>query len=103
MDPRVERPGGFFMSETKMTEFLRPNVVTTQMGHKSRTPLYQSIREGTFIRPIKIGRKAVGFPAAEVEQILSARAAGASIAQIKQLVSSLHAQRAERLAQLFAV
>ena len=52
--------------------------------------------KGTFTKPIPIGKRSVGWPDFEVEQINLARVAGATSEQLKFLVAQLMAQR-ERL------
>lgn len=59
----------------------------------SRSHIYQQVKDGLFIKPIRLGKRAVGWPSNEVNTLLSARIAGQSSEQIKLLVSTLEAAR----------
>lgn len=72
---------------------LRLPAVTNKTGD-SRSPHYINVSEGLFTRPVKIGRRAVAWPAHEVDQIVAARIRGDSPAAIKRLVQQLHEARA---------
>ena len=74
---------------------LRMPAVKAETGHRSHASIYNSIREGLFTKPVPIGARSVGWPDTEVAAINSARIAGQSEAQIKELVNRLHAKRAE--------
>ena len=39
----------------------------------SKATLYRMIRAGTFPRPVKLGKRAIGFPKDEVEKWLTSR------------------------------
>lgn len=71
-------------------------------GEKSRTSLYQALKKGTFTQPIKLTGKSVAWLLEEVQVLVRARGLGADDAQLAELVTRLHAQRAERLAELLA-
>ncbi len=62
---------------------------------RSRSSHYQDIVQGVFVPPIRIGRRASGWPHNEVEAINRARIAGKSEAEIRKLVSRLIAARGE--------
>lgn len=67
-----------------------------QVVHKTgrgRSTLYTDIKAGFFVKPVKIGARAVGWPAHEVNQIVSARVAGKSDDEIRVLVEKLEAAR----------
>ena len=68
-----------------------PNVLT-KFG-VSRSHLYQQVKDGLFVKPIRLGKRAVGWPSDEISTLLSARIAGQSNDQIKSLVSKLEASR----------
>ena len=59
----------------------------------SRSGIYEKIKRGTFVPPVKIGRRAVAWPAYEVAAINAARIAGRSDAELKALVARLCADR----------
>lgn len=63
----------------------------------TRSPLYSKVATGLFPRPVKLGRRAAGWPAHEVEAVLVARAAGATDDELTKLVSKLHDSRKSRL------
>lgn len=70
---------------------------------RARSTVYMDRAEGLLPEPVKLGARAVGFPAHEVDQVMEARAAGATAEQIKALVKRLMAQRTKRLAELLSV
>lgn len=74
-------------------QFLRIHELTRTTGFKSLTTIRRQIREGIFPRGVAIGDRAKGWPQHEVEQIQRARMAGASKADLQQIVASLHEQR----------
>lgn len=59
----------------------------------SRTGLYKQIKEGLFPPGVKLGVRRVAWPDYETEQVLKARIAGQSDAQIRELVRRLIADR----------
>lgn len=59
----------------------------------SRTTHYQQIADGLFPPPVRIGARAVGWPANEVEAINAARIAGRSESDIRELVKRLLRER----------
>lgn len=74
---------------------LRMPAVKAETGHRSHASIYNAIRAGLFTKPVSIGERAVGWPDSEVRAINAARIAGKSEAEIRELVSRLHAKRAE--------
>lgn len=77
-----------------MEKILRLPAVVELTG-KTRSPLYADIQAGLFVRPIKLGLRAAGWPESEVECVILARIAGASDEHLRDLVKRLHAKRAE--------
>lgn len=65
------------------------------MGHRSHASIYTAIRAGLFTRPVPIGERSVGWPDYEVKAINTARIAGKTEADIRDLVNRLHAKRIE--------
>jgi prophage regulatory protein len=51
--------------------------------------IYEDIKNGTFVPPIKLGPRSNGWIETEVEAVLSARAAALSTSRIKALVDEL--------------
>lgn len=76
---------------------LRLPDVKVETGHPSHASIYSRIKEGTFPKPVRIGQRAVGWPADEVRTINLARIAGKTDDEIRDLVNRLHAKRAELL------
>lgn len=74
---------------------LRIPAVKAETGHRSHASIYNAIRAGLFTKPVRIGERAVGWPDSEVQAINAARIAGKSEAEIRELVSRLHAKRAD--------
>lgn len=58
-----------------------------------RSSFYARIRAGLFTKPVKIGRRAAGWPAHEVAALNAARIAGKSDEEIRDLVQSLEGAR----------
>lgn len=71
---------------------LRLPAVKARFG-RSRSSLYGDIKVGTFVPPVRLGPRCVGWPEHEVDQILAARIAGKSEDEIKALVKRLEASR----------
>ena len=59
----------------------------------SRSTLYLQIAEGLFTKPVRLGPRAVGWPAREVTSLNRARIAGKTDNEIRALVARLHAAR----------
>ena len=77
-----------------MATILRLPQALAESG-KTRSPWYQDITRGLMTRPVKLSRRAAGWPADEVEAINAARIAGRTEAEIRALVERLHAKRLE--------
>lgn len=73
-------------------KILRYWTVLDLSGH-GRSTLYNKIAGGLWTRPIRIGSRAVGWPDHEVEAIISARIAGKSDSEIRDLVRRLESDR----------
>jgi prophage regulatory protein len=69
--------------------------IKAETGHRSHASIYNAVRAGLFTKPVPIGQRAVGWPDYEVKAINTARIAGKSEAEIRELVNILHAKRAE--------
>jgi len=67
--------------------------VVESISGDSRPTIYRRIKEGLWTRPVKIGRRSVGWPENEVAAINAARIAGKSDEEIRSLVVSLEAAR----------
>lgn len=74
---------------------LRMPAIKAETGHRSHTSIYTAIKAGLFTTGVAIGQRAVGWPSEEVQAINAARIAGKSEAEIRELVSRLHAKRTE--------
>lgn len=59
-----------------------------------RATLYRNIQRGLFTRPVKIGAR-VAWPISEINALNSARIAGKSEAEIKELVTNLEKARVQ--------
>lgn len=75
-----------------MKRILRIKGVIERLG-KSRSPIYADIQSGVFVRPIKLGERAAGWPEHEVEQIIAARIRGDNDEALRKLVRRLHEAR----------
>ena len=76
-------------------QILRMPAVKGRAGHRSDASIYNAIRDGLFTTGVAIGQRAKGWPDYEVDALISARIAGKSDAEIRELVKRLHAKRAE--------
>jgi prophage regulatory protein len=71
---------------------LRRRQVEAETGY-SRSTLYLRISQGLWPKPVRLGPRAVGWPAGEVASLNAARIAGHSEAAISALVSRLETAR----------
>lgn len=67
---------------------LRFNTVKAKTGYP-RSTLYYQISKGTFPTPVKLGERAVGWLAAEVDAVIQARVSGMPDAEIRALIRQL--------------
>ena len=58
-----------------------------------RTTLYKQIEEGLMPPPVKLSENTIAFPESEINAIISARIAGKTPDEIRQLVAQLVADR----------
>lgn len=68
-----------------------PRVLAT-LG-KSRSSFYTDLSQGLWTRPVSLGPRARGWPAAEVIQLVKAIIAGLSNKEIRELVLELERSR----------
>ena len=59
----------------------------------SRSTLYLRIAQGLWTKPVKLGVRAVGWPAGDVAAVIAARIAGQSDDEIRALVVRLETAR----------
>ncbi len=59
----------------------------------SRSTLYLRIAHGVLTHPVSLGGRAVGWPAHEIVALNTARIAGKSDAEIRELVTKLETAR----------
>ncbi len=71
---------------------LRRKRVEAESG-QSRSTLYARIAQGLYTKPVRIGPRAVRWPAGEVAALNAARIAGRSDDEIRALVLKLEAAR----------
>ena len=76
-------------------KILRLPSVKAEMGHRSDASIYNAIRAGLFPVGVQIGQRAKGWPDYEVKAINTARVAGKTEDEIRDLVKSLHANRSK--------
>lgn len=67
---------------------LRFNTVKAKTGYP-RSTLYYQISKGTFPTSVKLGERAVGWLAAEVDAVIQARVSGKSDKDIRVLIKQL--------------
>ena len=80
-------------------KILRIDETMARTGY-SRTPLYARVLAGHFTRPVKLGRRASGWPEHEVDTLVAACVAGATATELEDLVFQLHTQRLTKLLSL---
>jgi len=66
-----------------------------EAGYRSNASIYNLIRDGLWTRPVQISQRSVGWPSYEVIALCSARVAGASEQELRELVIRLHSRRKE--------
>ena len=71
---------------------LRLPATKSQSG-QSRSTIYLRMEQGLWTKQIKLGPRAIGWPANEVAALIIARISGQSDDEIRDLVKSLHTQR----------
>ena len=76
---------------------LRMPAVKAETGHRSHASIYTAIKAGLFTQPVQIGQRSVGWPDYEVKAINTARIAGKSEADLRELVNRLHAKRTDAM------
>ncbi len=59
----------------------------------ARSTLYQRISQKLWTCPVSLGARAVGWPSSEVSALISARIAGKTDDEIRELVATLEAGR----------
>jgi prophage regulatory protein len=80
------------MSAAQKAAILRRKTVEGLTGY-SRSTIYLRIAQGLFPKPVSLGARAVGWPAADVAEVNTARIAGKTDEQIRALVLELEAAR----------
>jgi prophage regulatory protein len=65
-----------------------------------RSTFYARKKQGLFTEPVHIGPGTAAWPSNEVEEILRAHVAAAGPAELRALVSRLHASRVRHLPKL---
>ena len=73
---------------------LRIPAVKARSGY-SRSTIYLRIGQGLWTPPVRLGPRAVGWPACEVDALNAARIYGNTDDEIRTLVESLHTKRKE--------
>ena len=82
-------------SQERPMKILRLPSVKAEMGHRSDASIYNAIRAGLFPLGVQIGQRAKGWPDYEVRAINTARIAGKTDDEIRELVKFLHLKRIE--------
>jgi prophage regulatory protein len=76
---------------------LRMPAVKLETGHRSHASIYTAIKAGLFTKSVPIGPRSVGWPSYEISAINTARIAGKSEADLRELVNRLHAKRTDAM------
>lgn len=80
-------------------KILRLPSVQAETG-ASRSTVYLRVQQGLFTKPVRLGRRAVGWPASEIAALNAALIAGLSDDEIRQLVRDLETARAPVMKRL---
>ena len=80
------------MEHASPIPMLRPVVVRPLLG-LSATGMADAEKAGLLVRPVRISKRAVAYPANELAAINAARISGSSDAEMRALVNKLHAAR----------
>ena len=83
----------------KPTRMLRLAEVLERFG-KKETAVRDAIAAGLFPSFVQLGGRCIGLPEHELEQLLRARIAGLPEADIRNLVTRIHEERARAAAEL---
>ncbi len=75
-----------------MNQFHRITGVSERLGIAAPT-IYAHIAKGIWPKSIAIGQRARAWPESEIDQMVAARTAGKSEAEIRALVVSIHEAR----------
>jgi prophage regulatory protein len=66
---------------------------TLRRRRKSRAAHYRDQKQKLFPQGVKVGKRAVAWPAHEVDEILAAQVAGVTETQLKNIVKKLESKR----------
>lgn len=72
---------------------------TVRTRGRCRTTLYDDIKAGLWPEGVRLGKRAVGWPEHEADQLNAARIAGLADDEIRRLVKSLVAARSFAVAR----
>lgn len=75
-----------------MTRILRLPEIIEMTGY-GRSTIYLYIKQGIFPRPVKIGRRAVGWPVDEVRNVMQARIEGKDDLTVTHLIHQMEIAR----------
>lgn len=76
------------------SRIFRRKQVQSESGY-SRSTIYLRISQGLFPKPVRLGPRAVGWPAREIAALNEARIAGRSEVELRALVHTLVCARSE--------
>jgi prophage regulatory protein len=69
---------------------------------ESNSGFYSKIQKGELPPPVRVGERCSAWPSHEIDAIVNARIAGATVEQMRQLVQQLVEQRAALMPPLIA-
>lgn len=75
-----------------VNSMMRLPIVLQERG-RSRSAHYLDIQQGVCTKPVSLGARSVGWPAAEIAALNAARIAGKSDDEIRELVRDLESKR----------
>lgn len=90
--PRIRIRGGLLTLPGESEMLLRKKDVINELGLSTST-IYRQIHCGLFPKPIKVGKRAVGWPIQEINKLKSALIAGLADKDIRNLIADIHNER----------
>jgi predicted DNA-binding transcriptional regulator AlpA len=83
-------------------EIERVQAACLRLG-KSRSGLYKDVKQGTCVRPFKLGTRTAAFLKTETDALIQDRVAGRSVKELCKLVASLHEARKTSIGRISGV
>ena len=89
-----ELPDSAFIREAQLVQSPKRPGSTAPLPFSAPT-LWRKVKNGTFVKPVKLSERVTAFNVGAVRAWIAAQTAGQSEAEIHELVNRLHMKRAE--------